>query len=91
VDADIYTYTPADGVEPFKMLPVDIEKSEESWTKLYLTDGSILKVKLVVSKVGRSIDRGIPGRDGEPLYHILSGTIVIADRVPPELRFKDKE
>ena len=88
---ETYKYSPADGAPDFEMLPVEIEKSEESWMKLYLEDGSILKAKLVVSKVARSIDRGVPGRNGEPLYHIQSGMIVLADHVPEELRFKDEE
>ena len=87
---ETYKYFPTDGAPEFEMLPVEIEKSEESWMKLYLEDGSILKVKLLVSKVARSIDHGIPGRKGEPLYHLQTGTIVIADFIPEELHFKDE-
>lgn len=87
---ETYKYHPADGAPEFEMLPVEIKRSEESWMKLYLEDGSILKVKLVVSKVARSVDRGIPGRNGEPLYHIETGTIVLADHVPDELHIKDE-
>jgi len=90
VAQETYKYHPVDGSPEFEMLPVEIEKSEESWMKLYLEDGSVLKAKLVVSKVARSIDHGIPGRNGEPLYHLQTGTIVIADFVPDELRLKDE-
>lgn len=85
---ETYTWRPADDGPEFEMLPVEIVRSEESWVKLFLEDGTVLRVKIVVSKVGRSIDKPIPGRNGEPLYHIQSGTIVVAD-VPKELYFTE--
>jgi len=90
VGDDTYKYRPSKDAPEYEMTPVEIEKSEESWVKLYLEDGTLLRVKIVVSKVGRSIDKPVPGRNGEPLYHIQSGTVVVAD-VPDELRFEDAE
>jgi hypothetical protein len=85
-----YQFRPTPDSPEYEMLPVEIEKSEESWVKLFLEDGTVLKVKIIVSKVGRSVNRPIPGRNGEPLYHIESGTVVVAE-VPDKLRFKGEE
>lgn len=85
-----YKYTPAPGADEFSMVPVEIDRSEEQWTKVYLADGTVLKVRIIVVKAGRSIDKPAPGSNGEPLYHVQSGTVVVAD-VPDNLRFDVEE
>jgi hypothetical protein len=74
----VYQYTGPSG-EKFQMLPVDIDKSEEYWNKYFLADGTILKVKVVVVKAGKSADKPVPGSGGQPLYHIQSQTVVVAE------------
>ena len=80
-----YQYIATSG-ETFEMVPVEIVKSEEYWSKLYLADGTVLKVKLVVAQAGRSIDKPVPGGAGEPVYQIKSQAVVVAE-VPDELKF----
>lgn len=89
MSGNTYKYTAASG-ETFEMVPVEIVKSEEYWSKLHLADGTVLKVKLVVARAGRSIDKPVPGGAGEPVYLIQSQTVVVAE-VPDELCFKGKE
>lgn len=81
-----YKLRPAKDGPEFEMAPVEVVKSEESWTKLYLEDGTVLKMKFIVSKVARSIDKPVPGTN-EPLYYVESGNLLMAE-VPESLRFK---
>lgn len=85
-----YKYKPAENADEFTMLPVEINSTEEQWTKVFLEDGTVLKVRIVVSRAARSTDKPIPDSNGEPLYRIHSNTIVVAD-VPDELRFPPEE
>jgi hypothetical protein len=85
-----YKYTPVPGAGQYEMVPVEIRDQEENWTKVYLADGSVIKVKTIVTKVGRSVDRPIPDSGGEPLYHVMSRNIVVAE-VPDELYFVEEE
>ena len=77
----------------FKMQVVDIVESDEKWNTYTLEDGTVLKVKQVVVQAGKSIDKPIPGSNGEPLYHVKTQTLVTTI-VPKELFFpsgEDKE
>jgi hypothetical protein len=75
----------------FKMQVVDIAESDEKWNTYTLQDGTVLKVKQVVVQVGRSIDKPIPGSNGEPLYHVKTQTLVTTV-VPDKLFFpNDKD
>jgi len=74
----------------FKMEVVDIVESDEKWNTYTLEDGTVLKVKQVVVQAGRSIDKPIPGSNGEPLYHVKTQTLVTAV-VPNELFFPNGE
>ena len=77
----------------FKMEVVDIVESDEKWNTYTLEDGTVLKVKQVVVQAAKSIDRPIPGSNGEPLYHVKTQTLVTAV-VPDKLLFpnvKDEE
>ena len=55
-----------------------------------LEDGTVLKVKQVVIQAARSIDKPIPGSNGELLYHVKTQTLVTSV-VPKELLFRDGE
>ena len=77
----------------FKMEVVDIVESDEKWNTYTLEDGTVLKVKQVVVQAAKSIDKPIPGSNGEPLYHVKTQTLVTTV-VPDKLLFpngKDEE
>lgn len=67
---------------------VDFEEQEEHWNSYKLSDGTTLKVRLVLNGVKR-LSRYNP--DGLPIYLIRSQNIVRTIEVPKELRAKPKE
>jgi len=74
----------------FKMEVVDIVESDEKWNTYTLDDGTVLRVKQVVVQAARSIDKPIPGSNGEPLYHVKTQTLVTSI-VPKKLLFRNGE
>jgi hypothetical protein len=58
----------------FDVTAVPVKKSEENFTRYELEDGSILKVKNVVTYVLRVDDQWLP--DGSPVYIVLSTPVV---------------
>jgi len=74
----------------FKMEVVDIVESDEKWNTYALDDGTVLRVKQVVVQAARSIDKPIPGSNGEPLYHVKTQTLVTSV-VPKKLLFRNGE
>jgi hypothetical protein len=67
---------------------LDFEEKEEHWNVYKLSDGTTLKVKLVLTGVKR-LKKYNP--DGLPIYVISSQNVVRAVNVPKELRAKQKE
>ena len=67
---------------------LDWSSEHESWNEYKLSDGSVLKVKLVVKGVKRLQKCGA---DGNPIYLIASDNIVRVLNVPKELKAKPKE
>jgi len=67
---------------------LDFTEEEESWNVYNLSDGTRLKVKLVLRGVKR-LKRYNP--DGTPIYVINSQNIVRAVNVPEEVKEKPKE
>ena len=67
---------------------VDIVESDEKWNTYKLEDGTVLRVKQVVVQAARSVDKPIPGSNGEPLYHVKTQTLVTSV-VPDKLLFPD--
>lgn len=65
--------------------PIQINQSNEQWNTYLLEDGSVLKVKLVVTKVSR-LD-GSYDVEGNPVY-IFQSTNVTSVQAPEELRKK---
>ena len=65
---------------------VDFENEKEEWNVYKLSDGTTLKVKLVLVNVVRSRDKYDPL--GNPIYGITSQNIVKALDVPEKLRRK---
>ena len=67
---------------------LDFEETEEHWNTYTLSDGTTIKVKLVLRGVKR-LKRYEP--DGNPIYVINSINVVRSVNVPPELKAKPKE
>ena len=67
---------------------LDFKEEEENWNTYILSDGTTLKVKLVLRGVKR-LHRFEP--DGNPIYVINSINVVRAVNVPPELKAKPKK
>jgi hypothetical protein len=67
---------------------LDFEEVEENWNTYTLSDGTTIKVKLVLRGVKR-LKRYEP--DGTPIYVINSINVVRAVNVPKELKAKPKE
>ncbi len=62
--------------------PVEVEvapfrSSVENWNEVFVEDGSVIKIKLVVSDVYRVIDKW--DQEGQPQYIIRSTNIVRVD------------
>jgi len=67
---------------------LDFKEVEENWNTYALSDGTTLKVKLVLRGVKR-LKRFEP--DGTPIYVINSINVVRAVDIPEELKAKPKE
>jgi len=67
---------------------LDFEEEEEYWNRYRLSDGTTLKLKLVLRGVKR-LNRYEP--DGTPIYAITSINVVRAVDVPEELKAKPKK
>jgi len=67
---------------------LDFKEVEENWNTYNLSDGTTLKVKLVLRGVKR-LKNFEP--DGSPIYIINSINVVRAVDIPPELRAKPKK
>lgn len=67
---------------------LDFTEEEEQWNTYKLSDGTTLKVKLVLQGVKR-LKRYNPDRT--PIYVIQSQNIVRAVNIPEELKAKQKE
>jgi hypothetical protein len=69
-------------------LDLDFQEVEENWNTYTLSDGTTLKVKLVLRGVKR-LKNYEP--DGSPIYIINSINVVRAVNIPPDLKAKPKE
>ena len=67
---------------------LDFNEVEENWNTYNLSDGTTLKVKLVLRGVKR-LERYEP--DGSPIYVINSINVVRAINIPDEYKAKPKE
>ena len=67
---------------------LDFSEEREVWNSYKLSDGSTLKVKLVLQGVKR-LKKWSP--DGVPIYMIISTNVVRTVNVPKSLRAKSKE
>ena len=67
---------------------LDFKEVEENWNTYNLSDGTTLKVKLVLRGVKR-LKNFEP--DGSPIYVINTINVVRAVDIPPELKAKPKK
>ena len=69
---------------PITGLDIPIDNSNEKFNEYTLNDGTILRVKLVVSGVIRAKDQW--DAEGHPIYTILSHNVVRVVQSHPSLR-----
>jgi len=59
---------------------IEINQANESWNQYLLDDGSVLKLKTVVTNIVRL--EGVYDNEGNPVYVVKSGNVITA--TPPE-------
>ncbi len=62
---------------------VEVQQSTEQWSQYLLSDGSVVRLKIVVTEVWRVI--GEFDNDGNPLYMVKSSNIM-AVNAPENIR-----
>lgn len=78
IKVDLPNIGSVDGVQ------VSVDESVERWSELKLADGSVLRLKPQVIRVIRANGRFDP--EGNPLYAVQGGQIMIVVSVPPHLK-----
>lgn len=66
--------------------PIEVNQSSERWNEYFLEDGSLVKMKLVLTKVFRV--EGEYDKEDNPVY-VIQSTNVTSVNSPKELRKKD--
>lgn len=66
--------------------PVEVNQANERWNEYLLEDGTLLKMKLVLTKVLRVDDEYDP--EGNPVY-VIQSTNVTSISAPKHLKKKD--
>ncbi len=69
-----------------KVVELEITNANEKWNEYDVSDGSVIKVKLVASKIVRALEE--KNDIGEPLY-LVSSSNVVSVKVNPELMEDD--
>jgi len=64
---------------------IDFDPLAEKWNEYRLSDGTLIKLKLVISRIVRIEEYN---EQGEPIY-IISSQNVLSATVPPELMKAD--
>jgi len=67
------------------VIPVEINQANENWNQYLLEDGSVVKIKLVATKIVR-VDNEYD-LEGKPIYFIQSTNVLAVD-APDNLRRK---
>lgn len=62
------------GQETVEATPIDVNQANEYFNQYFLEDGTVLKMKLVATKVFRIDDRYDP--DGNPVYFVQSTNVL---------------
>ena len=74
------------GGEEVEALPMDINQTSEYWNQYLLDDGTVIKMKLVATKVLRVAHKY--DNEGNPLY-IIQSTNVTSVNAPLNLKKND--
>jgi hypothetical protein len=69
--------------KPYEGLYIPVRESHEVWNEYILEDGTVLRMKLVVTEVYRI--EGLYDNDGNPVYQVKSSNVV-AIRPPDSLK-----
>ena len=62
---------------------IDVQQAREEWNQYLLADGSVVKLKIVVTEVWRI--EGEYDADGNPIYQVRSGHVMVVN-APDTLR-----
>ena len=73
------------GGEEVEALPIDINQTNEYWNQYLLDDGTVIKMKLVATKVLRVDSKN--DNEGNPLY-IIQSTNITSVNAPDSLKKK---
>jgi hypothetical protein len=73
------------GGEEVEALPIEINQTSEYWNQYLLDDGTLIKMKLVATKVLRVDGKYDP--EGNPLY-IIQSTNITSVNAPDNLKKK---
>ena len=73
------------GGEEVEALPIDINQTSEYWNQYLLDDGTVIKMKLVATKVLRVDTKFDP--EGNPLY-VIQSTNITSVNAPDNLKKK---
>lgn len=73
------------GGEEVEALPIDVNQTNEYWNQYMLDDGTVIKMKLVATKVLR-VD-GKYDNEGNPLY-VIQSTNITSVNAPDSLKRK---
>jgi len=73
------------GTEEVEAVPIDINQTNEYWNQYLLDDGTVVKMKLVATKVLR-VDNKYD-LEGNPLY-IIQSTNITSVNAPDDLKKK---
>ena len=74
------------GGEEVEALPIDVNQTNEYWNQYLLDDGTVIKMKLVATKVLR-VDNKYD-LEGNPLY-IIQSTNITSVNAPDNLKKKN--
>jgi len=73
------------GGEEVDAVPIDVNQANECWNQYLLEDGTVIKMKLVATRVLRIDNRY--DNEGSPLYFVQS-TNVMSVNAPDDLKRK---
>ena len=74
------------GGEEVEALPIDVNQTNEYWNQYLLDDGTVIKMKLVATKVLR-VDNKYD-LEGNPLY-VIQSTNITSVNAPDNLKKKN--
>ena len=64
---------------------IDVNQAKELWNEYLLDDGSVLKLKVIVTEVAKLVD--VQDKDGNPVYVVKSGNVLVVNS-PESLKRK---